>query len=116
IGGGICGLFVAILGQRALLVMTTPPGSPPLSGIGLNMRVVGLLAVLTIATGLACGVVPALRGARRDPIGSLKEPGPAAPGGRSRLFPQGVLVSVQLALALVLLIGSGLLLNSLIHQ
>ena len=126
IGGGICGLFVAILGQRALLVMTTPPGSPPLSGIGLNMRVVALLAVLTIVTGLVCGVVPALRGARRDPIGSgfsyrdpvgsLGEPGPAASAGRRRLFPQGVLVSVQLALALVLLIGSALLLNSLVRQ
>ena len=96
--------------------MTTPPGSPPLAAIGLNMRVIALLAVLTIVTGLACGVVPAIRGARRDPIGSLKEPGPAATAVRRRLFPQGVLVSVQLALALVLLIGSGLLLNSLVRQ
>ena len=116
IGGGAIGLFIAILGQRALLVMTTPPGSPPLAAIGLNMRVVALLAVLTIGTGLACGVVPAIRGARRAPIDSLKEPSPSSTAGCRRPFPQGVLVSVQLALALVLLIGSGLLLNSLLRQ
>ena len=100
--GGALGLVVALLGQRALLMMTTPPGSPPLAAIALNMRVVALLAVLTMCTGLACGLVPALRGADREPI--------------RRAFPQGVLVSVQLALALVLLIGSGLLLNSLLRQ
>jgi putative ABC transport system permease protein len=116
IGGGICGLFVAILGQRALLVMTTPPGSPPLSAISLNMRVIGLLAVLTMVSGLASGVVPALAGLVAIRAESPGEPGPARHWGRRRLFPQGVLVSVQLALALVLLIGSGLLLNSLIRQ
>jgi len=114
--GGAGGVVIALVGQQALLSMTTPPGSPPLVGIGLNMRVIGLLAVLTVSTGLACGVVPGLRGARLDPIASLKEPGPTAIPVRRRIFPQGVLVSVQLALALVLLIGSGLLLNSLIRQ
>ena len=114
--GGAGGLVIALVGQQALLAMTTPPGSPPLAAIGLNIRVIGLLAALTIGTGLACGVVPGIRGARLDPIDSLKEPGPAAAPRRRRIFPQGVLVSVQLALALVLLIGSGLLLNSLIRQ
>jgi putative ABC transport system permease protein len=116
IGGGTCGLVVAVLGQRALLVMTTPPGAPPLTAIGLNPRVIALLAVLTLVTGLACGVVPAIRGSRRDPIRSLRDPSAPPSAGRRRLFPQGVLVSVQLALALVLLIGSGLLLNSLVRQ
>ena len=114
--GGAGGLVIALLGQQALLAMTTPPGAPPLPAIGLNMRVIGLLAALTIGTGLACGVVPGIRAARLEPIDSLKEPGPAAAPVRRRIFPQGVLVSVQLALALVLLIGSGLLLNSLIRQ
>ena len=114
--GGAGGVVIALLGQQALLAMTTPPGAPPLTAIGLNMRVIGLLAVLTVGTGLACGVVPGIRGARFDPIDSLREPGPAATPGRRRIFPQSVLVSVQLALALVLLIGSGLLLNSLIRQ
>jgi putative ABC transport system permease protein len=124
--GGALGLVVAMLGQRALLMMTTPPSSPPLP-IALNLRVVGLLALITICTGLACGIVPALRGAdltrRRANLQVCRSGRPKglpyvhlAGSTRRRAFPQGVLVSVQLALALVLLIGSGLLLNSLLRQ
>ena len=115
VAGGALGLVVAVLGQRALTGMTAPPSSPPLTAIGLNPRVFALLALLTIATGIVCGLVPAIRGSRLDPIGSLKEPNPAAPAARRGRFPRGALVSLQLALALVLLIGSGLLLNSLVR-
>jgi putative ABC transport system permease protein len=114
--GGVLGLVVAVIGQRALLTMTTPPGAPPLTAIALNANVIALLALLTIGTGLVCGIVPAIRGSRLDPMVSLKEPGAAAGAARRRMLPQGVLVSVQLALALVLLIGSGLLLTSLVRQ
>ena len=113
--GGVLGLVVAMVGQLALTGMTTPPGSPPLTAIGLNVRVLGVLALLTIATGIACGLVPAIRGARLAPIGSLKESTVAGPSARRGRFPPGVLVSLQLALALVLLIGSALLLNSLVR-
>jgi predicted permease len=116
IAGGVLGLIVALIGQRALLTMTTPPGAPPLIAIGLNARVLSLLALLSIGTGLVCGLVPAIRGSRLDPMSSLKEAAPSAGPMRRRTFPQGVLVSVQLALALVLLIGSGLLLKSLVRQ
>jgi putative ABC transport system permease protein len=115
VAGGTLGLVVAVLGQRALTGMSTPPSSPPLTAIGLNPRVFGLLALLTIATGIVCGLVPAIRGSRLDPIGSLKEPNPAAPAPRRGRFPRGALVSVQLALALMLLVGSGLLLKSLVR-
>jgi putative ABC transport system permease protein len=116
IAGGALGTIVAAIGQHALLGLTTPPGSPPLTAIGLNANIIALLALLSIGTGLACGLVPAIRGSRLDPMASLKEPGPAAGPTRRRRFPQGALVSVQLALALVLLIGSGLLLKSLLRQ
>jgi putative ABC transport system permease protein len=115
-GGGVLGLVVAFIGQQALLTMTTPPGSPALTGIGLNGRVVVLLGAFALAAGLACGLVPALRGSKLDPIGALREPEPGGALPRRHAFPQGMLVSAQLALALVLLIGTGLLLNSLIRQ
>lgn len=115
-GGGALGLLVALAGQQALLRMTTPPGSPALAGIGLNLRVVMLLGALTLAAGLACGLLPALRGSKLDPIGALREPDSGRALSRRYALPQGVLVSAQLALALVLLIGTGLLLNSLIRQ
>ena len=113
--GGALGLVVAVLGQHALIAMTTPPASPPLTAIGLNARVFALLALLTIGTGIACGLVPAIRGSRLDPIGSLKDSDPDRAAGPLPAFPRGPLVSLQLALALVLLIGSGLLLNSLVR-
>jgi putative ABC transport system permease protein len=113
--GGALGVFIAELALRAVVSMTTPPGSPPLVPIGLNGRVLGLLALLTLGTGIACGLAPALLGSRLDPIGSLKDAAPTAgPHGR-RGVPRGALVSAQLALALILLIGSGLLLNSFVR-
>jgi predicted permease len=113
--GGALGLVVAVLGQGALTGMTAPPASPPLSAIGLNGRVFALLALLTIVTGIACGLVPALRGSKLNPMGSLKDAHPSEPAARRRRFPRGALVSLQLGLALVLLVGSGLLLNSLVR-
>jgi predicted permease len=115
IGGGVVGLFVAIAGQQALVAMTGPPGAPPLTGIALSFRTLGLLALLSLAAGLACGIVPALRSSRPNPIGALNERGPAIGAPRRQTLARGLLVSAQLALALILLIGSGLLLNSLVR-
>jgi len=115
-GGGALGVIVALIGQQALLTMATPPGSPALTGIGLNGRVVMLLGAFTLAAGLACGLVPALRGSKLDPIGALREPETGGALPRRYALPQGMLVSAQLALALVLLVGTGLLLNSLIRK
>lgn len=115
IGGGAVGLFVALAGQRVLIAMTGPPGAPPLTGIGLNPRALGLLALLSIGAGLACGIVPALRASRPNPIGPLKELGTGIGAPRRRTLVRALLVSTQLALALILLIGSGLLLNSFVR-
>jgi putative ABC transport system permease protein len=100
--GGALGVFVALLTLRAVVSMTTPPGSPPLAAVGLNLHVVGLLALLTLGTGIACGLAPALAG-------------PSAKTPSRRGVPRGALASAQLAFALILLIGSGLLLNSFIR-
>ena len=100
--GGALGLFVAELALRVVVSMTTPPASPPINAIGLNVRVIGLLVLLTVGTGIACGIAPALLGPVND-------------RPRRRGLPRGALVSAQLALALILLIGSGLLLNSFVR-
>lgn len=116
IGGGVLGLAVAVIGQRALVGMSGPPSAAPLTAIGLNFRVFGLLALLTIVSGVACGLVPAIRGSRADSGHALKEPGPGIGVTTYRSMTRGLLVSAQLALALMLLIGSGLLLNSLVRM
>ena len=115
LGGGVLGIVVAVIAQRALVGMTGPPAAAPLAAIGLNARMLGLLVLLSIVTGLACGLVPALRSTRLDPIGALKESGPGIGTTRRQVLTRGGLVSLQLALALILLIGSGLLLNSFIR-
>lgn len=115
LGGGVLGLLVTLVGQSALVAMSGPPSAVPLSAIGFNGRVFVLLALLSLASGLACGVVPAIRGSNPDPARALREPGPGIGVRTSRTMARGLLVSAQLALALILLIGSGLLLNSFVR-
>ena len=96
--------------------MTTPPGSPPLTAIGLNCtchRAAGP-AHDRHRTRVRPGAGDSRLASRSDRL--AQGAGPSRGAGSPRTFPQGVLVSVQLALALVLLIGSGLLLNSLVRQ
>src|SRR5262245_30155407 len=69
--GGALGVFVAELALRAVVSMASPPASPPLAAVGLNLHVFGLLALLTLGTVVASGLAPALTGSERDPIGAL---------------------------------------------
>jgi putative ABC transport system permease protein len=83
---------------------------PRIDEIGLNSRVVLYSLGCAIATTLLCGVFPALRGTRRDLAGSLAGAGRSQVSRRNPL--QFVLVGVQVALAVTLLAGAGLLLRS----
>ena len=83
---------------------------PRIEEIGLNFRVVLYSLGCAIATTLLCGVFPALRGTWRDLAGSLAGAGRAQVSRRNPL--QFVLVGVQVALAVTLLAGAGLLLRS----
>jgi predicted permease len=69
---------------------------------------------LAIATSMASGLIPALRSRRVDPVRDLKQAGRGNSSGRS--WTQALLVSVQIALATMLLVGSGLLLRSLRNE
>ena len=117
IAGGALGLVVAVLGQRALTSMTTPPGFAAAHGDWFEH------ACLRAARAAHDRHRTRVR-ARARPFaarGSIRSARSRSRVRRRRrlaagVFPQGVLVSVQLALALVLLIGSGLLLNSLVRQ
>ncbi len=83
---------------------------PRIEEIGLDWRIVGYTLLCSVAAALACGVLPAIRGTRRDLAGSLAQAGRAQVGGRNPV--QFVLVGVQVALAVTLLAGAGLLLRS----
>jgi putative ABC transport system permease protein len=111
---GILGVMLAWWGVRALVLMA-PSWLPRLHAIGMDARVLVFSAALSILTGLLFGVIPAGQASKSTFAESLKDSirGGTAGGARHRL--RAVLVAGQLALALMLLIGSGLLIRSFLQ-
>jgi predicted permease len=114
--GGAGGIVFSIFGLRGLLrvvdVMSLPlPAEPTMNG-----RVLLFTAGISILTGIIFGLVPGLQLSRPDLQGTLQSESRGARGGRRRNRIQRTLVGVETAVALALLIGSGLLVNSLIRM
>lgn len=109
VAGSTLGLMLAESLSRALVVLA-PPTLPRLQEIGIDSRILLFTAALTVVTALLCGLLPALELSR--PRGeTLKEGARVSSGPRERrIF--GALVVAQLAIAVVLLVGGGLLLRS----
>ncbi len=108
--GGALGLIVAGWGtQFALKVL--PTALPRADEIKLDSRVLLFTFAISLVTGLLAGLAPALKIARGRFSEALKEGGRGLSGGRVRA--QGIFVAVEMALALVLLIGAGLMIRSL---
>jgi putative ABC transport system permease protein len=106
--GGAVGLLVAHWGLEAFLALR-PANLPRLAEIGVDGTVVIFTLVIALATGIVFGVLPSLRLASGALMGALRER-----GGGSGSRAQGQLVVAQIALAFVLLMGSGVLLRSLV--
>ncbi len=111
--GGVLGLALGVIGIRWLLSINTA-GLPRVgeggSFVHLDWRVLVFTAVVSIGTGLLFGVVPALHAVREDLSGALRESSGSAGGGRNVL--RSTLVVVEIALALTLVVGSGLLIRT----
>jgi predicted permease len=110
LAGGALGVALAAAGTRATLA-ALPATLPRASEVGIDARVLWFSAAVSLLAGILFGLLPALRIARRDAYETLKESARGAGGSRHRA--QDVLVTVQMALALLLLAGAGLLLRSL---
>jgi putative ABC transport system permease protein len=109
--GGALGVAVGLWGVRGLVALA-PGGLPRLDGgVPLDASVLAFSLALSLLTGVTIGLVPALQVLRTDLSAVLKEGGRSAGGGRRRLR-EGLVVS-EVALSLVLLIGAGLLVESL---
>jgi len=108
-GGGL-GLAVAAWGTQAAL-SALPTTLPRADEIGLDGRVLLFTLIISLAAGMLSGLAPALKTSERRLAETLKEGGRGAQGGRASA--QGVFVAVELALALVLLVGAGLMIRSL---
>jgi predicted permease len=110
--GGTLGLLLANWGTRAALG-ALPAALPRAAEVGIDPRVLVFTAALAILAGILFGLVPAMRISRTNLQDSLKEGGRGASG--SRTGAHGVLVVAETALALVLLVGAGLMLRSLVR-
>lgn len=111
VGGGL-GLLLA-LWCKDLLVMISPGNIPRLDEVRLDGRVLGFSLGVTLLTTLLFGLVPALQSSKADLVATLKEGGQkgGSQGGRVR----GALVIAEVALALVLVIGAGLMIRSFLR-
>jgi len=108
---GALGIGLAYLGTGAIAGILA--GIPFLPGnVALNGRVLAFAVGVSVTAGIVFGVIPAFQDSAEGIQGALKSEGTSTTGSAGRLRLQRVLVSVEVALALVLLVGGGLLINS----
>jgi predicted permease len=108
--GGVLGLLLAIWGTKAVLG-TLPGALPRAEEVSLDSRVLLFTMVVSLFAGIAFGLAPALKTSRVNLQEILKETGRGLSDARHRL--QGVFVAGEVAMALVLLVGAGLMVRSL---
>jgi putative ABC transport system permease protein len=113
LAGGALGLLVTGYCLGGLTALSPPIGSPWLAAVRLDGRIFAMTALLSIVTGLAFGLAPALVASQLNPVGSLKDGAEPATTSAGRW--RSILVSAQLALAVILLVSSGLLLKSFVR-
>jgi putative ABC transport system permease protein len=109
--GGLLGLLIAAWGTSALGELAQLY-LPRARDIGIDRAVLGFTVLLTLITGLGFGIIPAFQASRPDLQSVLKEAGRGASAGAPRSRIRGALVVLEVAVALVLLAGAGLLLRS----
>jgi putative ABC transport system permease protein len=112
--GGIVGVFLAWGGLKAFIA-AAPAGFLKTLNFSLDVEVLGFTLLIAILTAVVFGVVPAIQASKLDLVGSLKETGRSGTESAARLHLRSALVTLQIALALVLLIGAGLMINSFLR-
>ncbi len=113
--GGVLGLGLGLAGMRALLTINTA-GLPRVGEAGANVGVDWRVAVfaigLSLVTGIIFGLIPALQGSRVDLTTSLKESSGRSGTGTRQNWTRALLVITEVALAVILLVGSSLLIRT----
>jgi putative ABC transport system permease protein len=115
LSGGVLGLAAALAGVRWLRssdLVELPRLTDSTALLVLDWRVLAFTAALAIVTGLVFGLVPALAATRTDLCSVMKDSTNRAAGGRRQTKTQSLLVTVEVALAVVLVVGAGLLIRT----
>ena len=113
VGGGLG--VVAVGWLIRLFVGLAPAGFPRLAEIGVDLRVLAVAAGTSILTGVVFGMLPAVHALRSNPNRSLRDGSGKASGGARARSVNRLLVTTEVALALVLLVGAGLMVKSLLR-
>jgi putative ABC transport system permease protein len=108
----VVGLGFAYAGVR-FLAWWNPANIPRVAGVALDGRVLAFTAIVALVTSVVFSLVPARRALKTDLTDSLKDGGQSVSGGGARQRFRNALVVVEMALAVVLLVGAGLMLRSL---
>ncbi|MGA7409874.1 MAG: ABC transporter permease [Bryobacteraceae bacterium] len=111
LAGGLLGLLLAWAALR-VGVSFLPESLPRISTIALDWKVVAFSILLAVLTGLLCGLLPGFSAARASVNDALKEGGRSRTAGGGQARVRSALVVAEVAVALVLLVASGLLLRS----
>lgn len=109
--GGVLGLLIAVLSTRAMIVMS-PPNIPRVQTVSIDLHAALFLFAATILTSIGFGLVPALQASAVNVNDTLKEGGRSGREGVRRNHLRSLLVVSEFALALMLLIGAGLMIRT----
>jgi predicted permease len=111
---GVVGIGVSVTGLKVLLNMhpfTVPPPAP----IAINLRILLFTAALTLLTSCAFGLVPAFAASRINLNSALKQSSRSVSGGKAGKHLRTILLTGQVSLSVLLLVGAGLLGRSFLH-
>jgi len=109
--GGVLGLLLALGGVPAIVGISAN-SIPRATEIGINLRVLGFTAIISLLTGVLFGIVPALRSSNKQTTDGLKEGRRGMTGSVLHQRLLSMLVVSEVAIALVLLVGAGLMIRS----
>ena len=114
LSGAAAGLLIAYWSVPALLALT-PAAYLPASGVRIDARVLVVTGVIAVVTGLLFGLAPAMTLARQDLVEAFKDDGVRSSGSRRTGWLRRVLVTAEVALCMLLLVGAGLLAQTFVR-
>jgi len=112
LAGGILGIVLAYWGVHALAVLLPPSALPHVNAIRVDKVVLGFALLLSLLASIAFGIAPALFAASANVAGSLREGGARSGEGAGSRRARKVLATLEIAIAMVLLVSAGLLIRS----
>jgi len=112
--GGLLGLLFSVWGVDWLAAML-PADVPRVTGLAPDWRVLSFTFGVSLLTGALCGIVPAISASKTDLAEAVKEGGRGTTAGKLRGRLRNALVVAEVALAVMLLVGAGLLIKSLLR-